>query len=87
MIDDQYGLGFAKPLADHEYLREALDAVEAGERVRGEVERFAPDRVVVTLYEGGHYQHDVASLIASPRRNAERVRTMESTGGAPERPR
>lgn len=34
MIDDQYGLGFAKPLPEREYLREALDALVAGERVR-----------------------------------------------------
>lgn len=34
MIDDQYGLGFAKPMAEREYLREALDALGAGERVR-----------------------------------------------------
>jgi len=34
MVDDQYGLGFAKPLPEREYLREALEAVEAGERVR-----------------------------------------------------
>jgi mono/diheme cytochrome c family protein len=34
MIDDQYGLGFARQAAEHEYLREALDAVEAGVAVR-----------------------------------------------------
>jgi LmbE family N-acetylglucosaminyl deacetylase len=45
--------------------------VEPGEvraaiaRVGEEIERLAPDRVVVTLYEGGHYQHDVANLIVA----------------------
>lgn len=34
MIDDQYGLGFARPQPEREYLLEALDAVAAGERVR-----------------------------------------------------
>jgi hypothetical protein len=34
MIDDQYGLGFARPEPEREYLLEALDAVAAGERVR-----------------------------------------------------
>jgi hypothetical protein len=33
MIDDQYGLGFSKQAADRAYLREALDAVEAGREV------------------------------------------------------
>ena len=33
MIDDQYGLGFAKPAASREYLREAVSAVAAGEQV------------------------------------------------------
>ena len=34
MIDDQYGLGFARPQVEREYLREALEAVESGREVR-----------------------------------------------------
>ena len=33
MIDDQYGLGFARNAPDREYLDEALTAIERGRRV------------------------------------------------------
>lgn len=40
------------------------------------IAQFQPDRVVAPLFEGGHYQHDVANLVT--------VRALEATGSRAE---
>ncbi len=47
----------------HHGLTAAAPIRAAIPRLRDEINRFAPDRVVVPTYEGGHFQHDVANLI------------------------
>jgi LmbE family N-acetylglucosaminyl deacetylase len=46
-------------LVDPQEIAAAIDAITL------EVREFQPGRIVVPLYEGGHYQHDVANFIVA----------------------
>jgi len=79
----QRELGLTAVMVTHDM----TEALLLGDRIvvmqQGRVLRQASSQEV--LSDPGHPY--VASLMASPRRNAERVRTMATGSGAPERPR
>ncbi len=60
--------------ADLEGLTNPAEIQAAVERLALLLNDYAPDRVVVPAYEGGHYQHDVVHLIA----NEARARTQSA---------